>query len=359
MHLFIVTRTQFAIPRALLYQKVLDIIELGTGFGSTAHHFYIVGDYIPEPLLVLAKNNNALTILKEIEATSLIKELPNVIILHFGASLKGNDQSLQYFIPLTHPSFNKTVSIINKWSLEKAFNKFLKKGEATYAINEWTNYFLKKKYKDYATKIHEAYLPIHQPPIYDWASLAEAKNKLTNGANYFLAFQPIDGFVAMLKEFSIFKKWQQTNMELVFIFDNEKDQATAQALLTGYKFKDAIVIKLVSNIEPAYIAASYTILFNTIQFDKISWIEMALAYAIPLIFNNATIETNSIETAWYHAGEQFNFEEIGALSNHFKLYYKDELYLQTRARMGSEWLKAFYEQRKNKGLVQLLLTLKS
>lgn len=357
MRLFILTSSKFAIPRALLCQKVLDIIELG--LSSAQIHFYIVGDHLPEQLLVLEQNNDAVTIIKEIAAEKLIKDVTNAAIIHFGAALKGSDHFPHYFIPLSHPSCIPGLSIIHKWSLLKAFKNYLKKSVATYTLNEWVTIFLKNKHKGYTHKIQEAYLPIHRLPIYEWVALADAKNSLTDGANYFLAFQPLNGFVNMLKEFSIFKKWQQTNMALVFIFENDKEVVQAQALLVGYKFKESIFIKPISKMEPAWIAASYAILFNSIRFDKTSLIEMAIEYGIPLIFNNAENQSASLPISWQQAGEQFSFEEKGGLSNHFKLYYKDELYLQARARMGKDWLAALYAEKKNTALVKIPLALKT
>ncbi len=357
MRLFILTSSKFVIPRPLLCQKVLDIIELGL---SSAHiHFYIVGDHLPESLVLLEQNSDAVTIIKEIAAEKLIKEVTNASIIHFGADLKGSDPFPHYFIPLSHPSFSRDLSMINKWSISKTFKNYLKKSVATYAINEWTNHFLKNKYKSYTTKIQEAYLPITRIPIYEWVALADAKNNLTEGANYFLAFQPLNSFVDMLKEFSVFKKWQQTNMALVFIFDNDKELLQAQKLLSGYKFKDSIFIKSLSDLVPAWIAASYMLLFNTINFDKTGLIEMAIEYDIPLVFNNAENQNNLLPDAWLKAGEQFSFEEKGGLSNHFKLYYKDEVYRQARARMGKQWLSDLYAEKKKAGLVQIPLTLKS
>jgi len=357
MRLFILTSSKFAIPRPLLCQKVLDIIELG--LSSAQIHFYIVGDHLPEPLVLLEQNTDAVTIIKEIAAERLIKEVTNASIIHFGANLKGSNPFPHYFIPLTHPSFSRGLSMINKWSLSRNFKNYLKKSVATYAINDWATIFLKNKHKGYSTKIQEAYLPITRLPIYEWVALADAKNNLTEGANYFLAFQPLGSFIDMLKEFSIFKKWQQTNMALVFIFDNDKELMQAHTLLTGYKFKDSIFLKSISDFEPAWIAASYAILFNTINFDKTGLIEMAIEYNIPLLFNNAENQSSIMPEAWQQAGEQFSFDEQGGLSNHFKLYYKDEVYLQGRARMGKQWLTALFEEKKKAGLVQIPLAIKS
>ena len=361
MRLFILTSSKYTIPRALLCQKVLDIIELG--LNAKEIHFYIVGEKLPDSLLTLEQHNGAVTIINETAAEKLIKEVikevTNASIIHFGADLKGSDRLAHYFIPLSHPNFVPGLSMLHKWSLTNTFKKFLKKSVTTYAINEWASLYLKNKHKGYATKIQEAFLPIHNLPIYEWAALADAKNSLTNGANYFLAFQPLDSFVDMLKEFSIFKKWQQTNMALVFIFENEKEVAAAEILLRGYKFKEAILIKSISQMELSWIAASYAILCSHIHFDKTSCIEIAIEYGIPLLFNNDENQKEAMPISWQQAGEQFSFEEKGGLSNHFKLYYKDEVYLQGRARMGKQWLTDLYTEKKSAGLIQIPLTFKS
>jgi len=357
MRLFILTSSKFDIPKPVISQKVLDIIELG--LCAQQIHFYIVVDKLSDALLLLEQNNNAVTIIKQLEAEKLMKEVTNAIVIHFGADLKSSDQFPHYFIPLSDSTSNSHLSIFQKWSLRKSFKKYIQKSLATYAINEWAFNFLENKYKGYATKMQEAYLPIATIPVYEWVALADAKNKLTEGANYFLAFQPLEAFVEMLKEFSIFKKWQQTNMALVFIFENDREVMQAQALLIGYKFKESIFIKSMSELEPRWITASYTISFNKINFDKAGLIEMAIQYDIPLFFNTTMGKQQPMPSSWSGAGELFCFEEKGALSNHFKLYYKDEVYRQARARMGKDWLSAIYAAKKNAGLVQIPLALKS
>lgn len=148
-------------------------------------------------------------------------------------------------------------------------------------------------------------------------------------------------------------------MVLVFIFENEKEVSQAESLLAGYKFKESILIKSISNMELKWIAATYAILFNNICFDKTSLIEMAIEYDIPLLFNNDENQNESLPSTWQQAGEQFSFEEKGGLSNHFKLYYKDEVYRQGRARMGKDWLTDLYAEKKNTALVKIPLALKT
>ena len=166
---------------------------------------------------------------------------------------------------------------------------------ATYAINDWASDFLVKYYKKYNTKIKTAYLPTSTVAHIDWVELAAAKNKLTEGAHYFLAFQPLENFVDMLKEFSVFKKWQQTNMALVFIFENELAVWQANKLISGYTFKDSVIIKSIEELEMSWIAATYAITFNGTYFDKAIllnpnqpnfYIKRATAYGFVAMFSD-------------------------------------------------------------------------
>jgi len=357
MRLFILTRTNFAEPKAVICQKVLDIIELGL---SSPHiHFYIVGDHLPSYLEVLEQNNDSVTIIKEVAAEKLIREVTNAIVIHFGYNLKGSDHFPHYFIPVTHPSFLSQLSLWKKWRQVVSFKEYIKKSMATYAINEWSLSFLQKKYPLLSSSVQEAYLPITNVPIIEWVALADARNNLTDGCNYFLAFQPLDSFIDMLKEFSIFKKWQQTNMAIVFVFENEQATKAAKQLLLGYKFKEAVVVKSILEFKVEWVAATYAILWNDIDFSKSTLIESAIHYDIPLLFNKTVQKNSPMPASWQGAGEVFTFEEKGALSNHFKLYYKDEVYRQARARMGKEWLTAGLLEKRESPIVKIPLDLKS
>jgi hypothetical protein len=173
----------------------------------------------------------------------------------------------------------------------------------------------------------------------EWAQLAAAKDALTNGNNYFLCFAPIERMVAILKEFSLFKKWQQTTMNLVLIVENERALEKAFLLLQGYKFKQDIVIHAAASLCREWIAASYVVLMEGVHFSTSIWIETAIQYDVPLLID----EQVSLPSTWLTAGEVFLFSEPTLLSNHFKLYYKDELYRQSRARMGKRWLESINE----------------
>ena len=333
MRLFILTASDFEIPALVIYQKIVDIIIAGND--SAQLHFYIVGDHIPSHFQeAYTTNESNVTIIKTREAQQLVGQVTNAMVLHFGSILKGSESFPHYFIPLTYPNIDKTASFFNQFRQQRQFNKYIKKAAGVFYINQWGEDALNNKYKKEGSHFQHAVLPTAVPPVFDWLILSETKSDLTQGSNYFLCFMQPANFVATLKEFSHFKKWQQTTMAMVFVFETLKQCAIANNLLKGYKYKESIYIKCIHEVKMEWIAASYAIFWGHINFNKTSWIQWAIHYDVPHLID----QKNNIPESWLRAGEVFSFDLSQSLSDHFKLYYRDEVYRQARANMGSEWL---------------------
>jgi len=89
MRLFILTESNFIEPSEIIYQKVLDIIEVGA---VSAHlHFYIVGNQLPLSHQDLYTTYGNVSLLKTHQAEKLIGEVTNAIVIHFGSELKGSN----------------------------------------------------------------------------------------------------------------------------------------------------------------------------------------------------------------------------------------------------------------------------
>lgn len=333
MRLFILTESEFDIPSLVIFHKVADIIHAGKA--SAQLHFYIVGDQIPQHFQdEYAANDNNVTILNTREAQNLVRQVTNAMVIHFGGGLKGSSSYPQYFIPLTYPNIDHTAPLFSRLLQLHKFKQFIKNAAGVYCLNHWAELAFGKMYQKWFSKFQNAILPIAPPPTYDWLVLSETKSELSAGSNYFLCFIHPDKFVATLKEFSQFKKWQQTTMAMVFVFDSNKQCAIAHDLLQGYKYKESIHIKCIHALKMEWIAASYAIFWGNINFNKSSWVQWAIHYDVPHLID----QNNNIPETWLRAGEVFSFSISQALSDHFKLYYRDEVYRQARANMGTEWL---------------------
>ena len=333
MQLFILTTSELDIPSLLIYQKVAEIINAGKA--AKQLQFYIIGDHIPQHFQeVYAANENKVTLLTTRAAQNRITQVTNAMVLHFGAHLKGSNSFKHYFIPLTLPNIDNTNSFISNVIQQHKFKKWIKTAAGVFYLNEWAEFALSKKVEKLGCHFKNAILPMLAPPSYDWLVLSETKSALTDGSNYFLFFTQPANFIAALKEFSHFKKWQQTTMAMVFVFDSYKQCAIADNLLKGYKYKASIYIKCIHELKMEWIAAAYAIFWGHINFNKIDCLQWAIHYDIPNLLN----QNNFISETWLSAGEVFSFVTPHALSDHFKLYYRDEVYRQARANMGAEWL---------------------
>ena len=196
MRLFILTDSKFIDPAELIYQKVLDIIEVGA---VSAHlHFYIVGNQLPLSHQDLYTTYGNVTLLKTHQAEKLIGEVTNAIVIHFGSELKGSSQFPHYFIPLSSPYLKQNISWLAKWKQQSIFKKFIKKSAATLCINDWAIDSLRKQYPSLANKMQEAWLPVSLLPKLEWVDLSETRNELSQSNNYFLMFTPVDNLIDSL-----------------------------------------------------------------------------------------------------------------------------------------------------------------
>jgi hypothetical protein len=332
MRLFVIADTELIVPRSLVLAKIQDMIHCCAQ--NMDAQVIVVGDAFPEAFYVFCNNYNSVKLQSQKEAANFIKEVTNASILHFGTTCKWGNGCPTYFMPLTIPNEMVGLSFLKRFLLNRKFNKWINKSVKLLSSNHWSLKSVQFHFPEYNPHFQTVGLPTLEAANFEWQQLSAAKEKLTDGNNYFLAFAPVERFTAILKEFSVFKKWQQTSMHLVFVFETKKEVASALEQLKGYKFRNDISIHFVDDVCLEWIAATYAILWEGINFSKSTWVEYAIQYDIPLLFD---AQINLPEN-WLKAGEVFSFTEKLALSNHFKLYYKDEIYRQARARMGKEWL---------------------
>ncbi len=74
---------------------------------------------------------------------------------------------------------------------------------------------------------------------------------------------------------------------------------------------------------------------------RFQFLTYSMRYQIPFLMHQDKSDTNFICGKMAEAGEYFDFKEPDLLANHFKLYYKDEMY---RAAKGIEIQKAIQSE---------------
>ncbi len=167
-------------------------------------------------------------------------------------------------------------------------------------------------------QIKGAYNEILKP--IQWEERDKIKEKYSNGCEYFFSYCYNEAlFVLTLKSFSIFKKWQKSNMKL--ILKNSMSKEVTLAKVATYKYKDDVVIIDLDNKlqHQQLLSAAYAMIYtNEIQQFPLPVLE-AMSSGVPVIIagNEAALEV---------AGDVsvFSSENPKELAEQLKMVYKNE-----------------------------------
>lgn len=304
MRIFIVSKAAWNIPALLVDQTVTDIVASINASNTT--EIYVVSDGFRSTLPASA------TLITTHEAESVFLQAANAIIVHFGTSIAAAEKCTQYFIDLTAPKQlvdGWVANILAGW----AYRKCLNNAKVVFSYSNLPSPFL---------------------PTYEWSDLALAKTRNTNGDAYFMVFASLAEIVNILKEFSIFKKWQQTSMAILLVCASPKEMIKAEQLIKGYRYRNAVFFKTIDQLEIIDFAAAYISVWSKYLPFHRRMIQWSAKLGIPILLNSQT----KWPIDYTLSGECFDFSQLQGLSNHFKLYYKDEVYKQTRSNFGHAWL---------------------
>ena len=163
----------------------------------------------------------------------------------------------------------------------------------------------------------------YQP--FNWEQMELVKATYTTGKEYFLFSGIIhakSNLINLLKAFSLFKKWQKSNMQLVLVIDATTDATTFIKSLQTYKHK-ADVLLLQNKTEDelrAITAAAYAFVTPALFNDNIAILLNALQCGVPVIAGNTLPITEIFgETVLYA-----DCNNVKELADKMMLLFKDE-----------------------------------
>ena len=263
------------------------------------------------------------------DTAALIADSSASALVHFGPVALWAKQLPSYFIPLTIPHLTGHLSWVQSWLEKKRFNQTMQRAKKVFALDEW--------HAQNREGVERLYLEKAALPSFEWSQLAPVRSALTDGNQYLLAFVAVQDILPIVKAFSVFKKWQLSTMSLVFVMDTDAEKDKAANLLLGYKYKDAVELVAVSKFKLEWIAAAYLTIFSGMNSHRFQFLTYSMRYQIPFLMHHDKAAANFFATEMAESGEYFDFNQPDLLANHFKLYYKDEMY---RAAKGIEIQKA-------------------
>jgi len=327
MRIFIQLDDLYVPNLPILEPILLDLIGMITTESAHSidiqHRIYLVSA-LPKP-----SENIAVEWIHPDATATLIADSSASALIHFGPVAIWAKQLPSYFIPMTIPHLTGHLNWVQSWLEKKRFNQTMQKAKKVFALDEW--------HAQNRLGVERLYLEKAPLPSFEWSQLAPVRSALTDGNQYLLAFVDSQDILAIVKAFSVFKKWQLSTMSLVFVMDTEAEKEKAASILLGYKYRAAVELVAVSKFQLEWIAAAYLTIFSGMNSHRFQFLTYTMRYQIPFLMHHDQAAANFIATEMAEAGEYFDFKQPDLLANHFKLYYKDEMY---RAAKGIEIQKA-------------------
>lgn len=79
----------------------------------------------------------------------------------------------------------------------------------------------------------------------EWEEREQIKEKYAGGTEYFLyaaSIYPVDPLILLLKAFSYFKRWQQSNMKLIVAGATNRKTEKLKEKLATYKYREDVIL---------------------------------------------------------------------------------------------------------------------
>lgn len=206
----------------------------------------------------------------------------------------------------------------------KRFKSSLEKAKAVVVFNHSTLEIILEKYAPFEGKIISTnyFADSFFQPI-DWRKKESVKNELSAGNEYFLYSMDdssIDPLV-ILKAFSLFKKRQQSNMQLLMVGKITEATNFLSTKMTTYKYRnDVKILGTLPKSETAnLLAASYCVLyFSNIELE-LPFLNV-MQIGVPIIVLTTDLVPKARSAAILYA----DANNAEAIAEQMKTIYKDE-----------------------------------
>ncbi len=252
--------------------------------------------------------------------TSTTSRVPQLLVVH--------DLAFLHF-----PQF---ISLSQRWYYRLFTPVFLKKAKKIVAVSAFTRSDLITRYHIPEEKItivggaaRESFLPL------SWEEKELVKGQYTDGREYFLftgGIHPRKNLMTLLKAFSLFKKWQHSNMKLLIVGRLAWQYDDLLEKLKTYKYRDDVIMAgyLPDKELEKVTAAAYALVYP-------SWLEgfglpllEAMRAEVPVIASDA----GSLPEIGGNAALYAHPSDPETLAKHMLSLYKDENLRTTQVAAG-------------------------
>jgi len=222
-------------------------------------------------------------------------------------------------------NFKNNINFVNSESFYQ--NEILKKLIKSSSVLFVQNDFLKEKLHEIINCDNQKLTTGFPGPLYpnlflDHQKKTEIKNNYSDGKEYFLIDEDFDSnnIIMLLKAFSIFKKWQQSNMKLLIIVNN-KNATILSKLISNYKHRSDVqaIAQNHTKINEIRFSAYAVLFLNTkgiFSMKAMSFLENEIPIFIP------TEESYKFS---FEKCSLFFYNNEQSIAENLILLYKDEM----------------------------------
>jgi hypothetical protein len=261
-------------------------------------------------------------------------------------------------IIITDLSFLKKNNLLTRTDchyLKKYLKFFIKRSARIVVLNPLLKTMLAKSFPTDDNKINSLDMGVDDElKAISFEKAEEIRNKFTEGKEYFLFFYTAStaaNTITVLKAFSIFKKWQKSNMQLAILSDGNIEKIV-QALST-YKHRDDV--KMVSStsleLRKNIIAAAYAgIHLPAIEITETDGFD-TLACEIPLLTTD-----NEFCKSIYQDAALYSHATEKEIAEKMMLVYKDEVQKNELVKKGNAVISTHKWQNTADSLLQTIVS---
>lgn len=203
---------------------------------------------------------------------------------------------------------------------------FFRKAKKIIALSSYVKTEIIKNFKISDSKIsvwHPGILELYKP--LDFEAAEKIKEQHTEGKDYFLfygAIQTKSNLVTLLKAFSLFKKRQKSNMQLVLAVSEINPENEFVKSIALYKYKDDVKLIVPGNEQElaSIIGAAYACINTSALCVDIISLLRSLKSAVPVIAGNYFSAIDYLGEAALYT----DASSVDVLAEKMMLLYKDE-----------------------------------
>ncbi len=236
-------------------------------------------------------------------------------------------------------SYIKVPQCLIAW--DKFTLKYLKKAKVVIAASDFFRKEIIEKYKIDANKVDVVYKGVDEifRPIL-FADKEIIKEQYSDGNEYFLAtvtVQSQNHVMNLLKAFSVFKKMQKSNMQLLIHTQTKVGKEISETLRL-FKFKsDVKILRNIDNKELAGITGAAYAFISPFAKDDYSQILEAMKCDVPVITGNVGAMPEVASDAALYVSSHAHKD----IADKMMLIYKDEKLRQQLLEKGREQVKKY------------------